>query len=307
MPSPEMKKLYPLTGIVPIVNTPFTEADEIDYESVGRLIAQGIKDGITGCIVPAVASEVSKLSDAERRRFAEEVVQCAASRIKVIVGVSDPDAKRSRGLAEHAVDIGANGVLCSVPFAIIEDKARVKKYFHEVAKAEMPMLMIQDLHWSGYGMALDTIMELWEELDAFRCLKLETVPAGYKITQLKEATKDTMCIGSGWSIPQLIEALDRGVHFVTTTAINKPFIHIFNLHRAGKRQEAIELFDQLLPYLAFTHQHIDISIHFLKRYCKRRGLFSTIRTRQPILPFDSYHERCAAELIERVINIEDSL
>jgi hypothetical protein len=62
-----------------------------------------------------------------------------------------------------------------------------------------------------------------------------------------------------------------------------------------------------VPYLAWAHQHIDISIHFLKRYCKRRSIFSTVNVRQPILPYDEFHECCGAELIEKVIAIEDEL
>ena len=54
------KTLYPLKGIVPIVNTPFTESNIIDYDSVNRLIEQGIKDGIavsyTHLTLPTICS-----------------------------------------------------------------------------------------------------------------------------------------------------------------------------------------------------------------------------------------------------------
>ena len=52
---------------------------------------------------------------------------------------------------------------------IIEDKEQVKAFMHELAEVDLPMLMIQDLHWNGYGMGLDTICELWEEIESFRC------------------------------------------------------------------------------------------------------------------------------------------
>lgn len=302
-----MKTLYPLEGVVPIINTPFTDRDEIDIGSLERLIERGIKDGIVGYIVPAFASEVAKLSAKEREHLAEETIRIVHGRIKVFIGVTDPDPVRSRRLAEHGLGAGADGILCSVPAAISEDKPKVKAYFSEVAKAQMKVFMIQDLSWGGYGMSLDTIMEMWEEIESFRCLKLETVPAGYKMTQIIEASGNTMSIGSGWSLPQLIEAMDRGTHFLTTTAINKPFVHIFRLHRAGKRAEAIALFNTITPYLCFAHQHLDVSIHFLKRYCKRRGLFSTVNVRQPILPYDRYHERCTEELLDLVIAVEDRL
>jgi len=302
-----MKALYPLAGVVPIINTPFTDSNEVDLDSIERLVEQGIRDGIVGCIVPAFASEVMKLTEAERKTLTREVIRCARGRIKVFVGATDPSASRARMFAEDGLAAGADGILCSVPADISSDKARTKAYFGEVARAQMPLFMIQDLSWSGYGMALDTIMEMWEEIEPFRCLKLETVPAGYKMTQLIEASKNTMAIGSGWSLPQLIEALDRGTQFLTTTAINKPFVHIFRLHREGDREAAVRLFNSILPYMAFAHQHLDVSIHFLKRYCRRRGLFATANVREPVLPFDRYHERCSAELIEQVIAIEDEL
>ena len=56
------KTAYPLSGVVPIIHTPSTEDDRIDFPSLERLI----EDGVSGCILPAVASEVSKLSDEER-------------------------------------------------------------------------------------------------------------------------------------------------------------------------------------------------------------------------------------------------
>lgn len=301
------KTTYPFSGVVPIINTPWTDDDRIDFASLERLIERSIEDGISGCIMPAVASEVFKLRDNERTMFVEEVIRIVDGRVHVTAGVSDPDVKRSQRLAEHAVDVGADGVLCAVPMNIIEDKPATKAYFHELAKVDLPMLMIQDLHWNGYGMGLDTITELWEEIDSFRCLKLETVPAGYKMTQIIEATDDLMPIGTGWSLPQLIEALDRGTKFITTTAINRPFVHVLNRYYSGRRRDAIDLFNKTLPYLAWAHQHIDISIHFYKHYCYRRGLFSKTRARDPILPFDKHHVRIANEIIDDLIALEDGL
>ena len=127
------------------------------------------------------------------------------------------------------------------------------------------------------------------------------------MTQIIEATDGMMPVGTGWSLPQLIEALDRRTSFVTTTAINKPFVHIFQHHRAGNREEAGALFKRTLPYLAWAHQHIDISIHFYKLYSHRRGLFTTSRARQPILSFDAYHRRVANEVIDEIIEFEDGL
>ncbi len=301
------KGVYPIRGVFPIINTPWTYKDEIDYESLGRLIEQGISDGINGCIVPAVASEVYKLSEQERNRLVEEVVKFVHGRIQVIVGVSDPDVKRSCNLAEHAITNDVDGILCAVPTEILGNKGSIKDYFLRLNDVGVPMLMIQDLDWNGYGIGLDVITEMWEDIETFRCLKLETVPTGYKMTQIIQATDGLMPIGVGWSLPQLIEALDRGTSFLTTTAVNKPFVHIFQMYETGRRDEAVKLFNRTLPYLAWAHQHIDISVHFYKLYCYRRGIFNTTRSRNPILPFDTYHRQIADEIVDELISIEENL
>ncbi len=302
-----MKQLYPLTGVVPIVNTPFTDGDRLDVASLERLLNEGIADGVSGFIVPAVASEVSKLTPDERRTYVREVLRIVDRRVSVVIGASDPDPAQARALAEDAVSIDADGVLCAVPVPLIEDHDGALAYFREVARPDMPMFMIQDLHWGGYGMARQTLLQLWDELESFRCLKLETVPSGAKTSELIEATDGRLTIGCGWSLPQLIEALDRGTHFTTTTAINRPFVHVFRLHQAGRRDAARELFHRVVPFLAFAHQYVDISIHFYKRYCVRRGLFTTSRVREPIMAFDAHHKRVADELIEMICALEDEL
>ncbi|HOF41275.1 MAG TPA: dihydrodipicolinate synthase family protein, partial [Candidatus Hydrogenedentes bacterium] len=74
-----------------------------------------------------------------------------------------------------------------------------------------------------------------------------------------------------------------------------------------RRAEARRLFEQILPVLAFSNQHLDISIHFFKRLLHAQGVYETARVREPILPFDAAHERIAAELIERALALEDGL
>lgn len=302
-----MKTCYSLHGIVPIINTPFDDRLKLDFFSLERLLEQSIADGIVGCIVPAVASEVNKLSGQERRQLVERVVAIADGRIQVVAGASSENLEEAFNLAEHAVKAGSDGVLCRVPSCLEGDREAIVNYFTRLSEADMEMLMIQDLSWSGYGTGLEVILEMFEKIPAFRCIKIETVPAGLKSTQVLEATEGRLNVSSGWSLPEMIEALDRGIHGFNTTAINKPFVHIYRLHGEGRRDEAIVLFESMLPFLAWAHQDIDISIHFLKRYCQRRGIFSTHNVREPILRYDAYHERCGAELIEKVIAVEDGL
>nr|MDO8111343.1 dihydrodipicolinate synthase family protein [Candidatus Sigynarchaeota archaeon] len=62
-----MKELLGIRGIITVLNTPFTREDAIDVTSLQRNVDEAARAGVAGFLVPAMASEVEKLSDEERR------------------------------------------------------------------------------------------------------------------------------------------------------------------------------------------------------------------------------------------------
>jgi 4-hydroxy-tetrahydrodipicolinate synthase len=89
--------------------------------------------------------------------------------------------------------------------------------------------------------------------------------------------------------------------------MHRLYTRIYQLYASGDREGAMSLFYQLLPVLAFSNQHLDISIHFFKRLLHRQGIYSTPHVRPPILPFDATHARIADELIASVIQLMERL
>jgi 4-hydroxy-tetrahydrodipicolinate synthase len=175
---------------------------------------------------------------------------------------------------------GCDCVLTEVPPKRRGNRDATVEFFESFATLEMPVLMIQDLDWNGYGLELDLIVELFERIEAFRWLKVEVVPAGPKYSAVIEATGGRLHVAGGWASNQLIEALDRGVSAVMPTAMTGLFVRVFEAYRRGDREEAKVWFHRMLPVLAFTRQHLDISIHFHKRLFQHRGIFDTARVRK---------------------------
>ena len=84
------------------------------------------------------------------------------------------------------------------------------------------------------------------------------------------------------------------------TGMHEIYCEIYNRYANGDRIGAQKLFNRLLPVLAFSNQHLDISIHFYKRILWKQGIYSTPNVRPPIFPFDQIHEILADELIALV-------
>ena len=289
-----------IRGIIAAVNTPYREDGSVDVESLRRYVDHYLDCGIEGFLVPAMAAEVWKLSDDERRVIVETVLERVNGRVPIIGGASSEDRASRLANARTLVDLGCEAVLVSIPF---EDHDRFRKDILEVAEVGPRSLVIQDWAFKDFGIPVETIVSLFEEIPCFDHLKVEVVPAGVKYSEVIQATDGKLAVSGGWASTQMIEGLDRGVHAFMSTILPDRYGEVYRLHRKGDREAAKVAFNQLLPIIAFSHQHLDISIHFNKRILWKQGIFQTPLVRDPILPFDDHHLRVADELIEYALSI----
>lgn len=292
-----------LSGIVTVLNTPFTAQDQVDIDSLTANVRVALDAGVSGFLVPAMASEVGKLTRDERREIVRAVVATVGGRVPVIGGASAPTQAERLAYAGDWSRLGCDGVLVSLSYT---DDTSYERDVRELA-ARTPFLMLQDWDFGGYGVPVPLIARLADEVDSFQSIKIEVVPAGAKYTEVLAATGGRLHVAGGWAVMQFIEALDRGVHTIMPTGMHLIYTTLDRLYRQGDRDAAQRLFYRLLPVLAFSNQHLDISIHFFKRLLHREGIYATDRVREPILPFDAYHARIADALIDDVLALTAEL
>ena len=250
-------------GIVPLFETPFLENGAIDYDSLPQLVEYSIQGGVNGLTAPLVASEVQALTQEERAQIVTLAAGTIAGRVPFIVGASSEDPEVCRFFANLAEKVSATGYLVAVPNALYGRTDDLLAYFRSIAAASSAPLVIQDLQWNGPGLDLDTMRRLRDELPTLVGLKIETVPAGAKYTLVREAFGPDFYISGGWAVPQLIEALDRGVDaMIPECALTPVYAAIYRAYASGNRDEAIRIFRELVPVLVFSNQELYHSIAF---------------------------------------------
>jgi len=298
------KQLFPLHGIVTVLNTPFTKDNQIDLNALRQNVNSALDAGVAGFLVPAMAAEVYKLSEVERLKMVETVLDTVGNLVPVIAGAGETDLKKSKRILKSYLDIGCDNVLFQIPF---QNEIQFKNHFMELTELDLKMIMLQDWDASGYGLSDELILDLFENVEVFRCLKIETVPAGVKYSKILELTKGRLNISGGWAVTQMIEGLQRGVHAFMPTGMHYIYTSIYKLFKENKQLEAEALFLKILPILAFSNQHLDISIHFFKQLLFRQGLCPTANVRQPILPFDALHQKISDKHIESILLLEKEI
>src|SRR4051812_37456526 len=102
-------------GIIPAVTTPFTAADEVDVPALKENIEQLVEAGVHGFVATGTMGEAGSLSRSERALVVRSVVEAAAGRVPVTVGVSAGSARQSLGDANDGRGAGAPDVLAPPP------------------------------------------------------------------------------------------------------------------------------------------------------------------------------------------------
>lgn len=115
--------------------TPFTAEGEIDAGALRRNVEITLAlPGVGGLSVHSIHQEFWTLTDAERRRVTEIVLETVAGRKPVIVGVSDTCARNVVEFARHATGCGADAVMVWPPYYGMKTAAGIRTFYEYVAE-----------------------------------------------------------------------------------------------------------------------------------------------------------------------------
>ena len=208
-------------------------------------------------------------------------------------------------LAAMARALHATAMLCQAPDGV--RGAELVALLRELCAVGPPLLMLQDLDFAGPGLPLDDVLRLQHELPAFQGLKIETQLPGPKYTAVLEATQGRLHVSGGWAAAQMLEALHRGVHAFIPTAMDRIYVEVFRRFAGGDAAGARALHAELAPVLAFSNQHIGVSIRFFKHLRHREGIFATPQCRGGVPELDGHQMRELEEQVTRVLGLQDAL
>jgi 4-hydroxy-tetrahydrodipicolinate synthase len=281
-----------LSGVYPIVPTPFTDDGELDLESLARLVAYLLEVGVSGLALLGFLGEVHKLSAAERRRVIEVAVAQAGGRIQVLVGVRALGAADAVEQAQAARDLGADAVFVA-PIDVQDDRSLYSYFSTVAARSPLPVLIHDFPEEFRTKLSPDLIARLGNEVDDIIGIKLEDTPVLVKLSRLLELAP-TMQVLGGLGGMYFVEELRRGsVGIMTGFAFPQLLVDIFRLHGQGRITEAVSLFDAHSSLIRYEFQP-KIGLAFRKYVYKARGIFDSDMIRDPGLRLD---ERSRAELV----------
>lgn len=269
-----------LTGVFPILATPFREDESVDEESLRRMLAFMAGIGVEGVTVLGVLGEANRLDDRERESIVRTAVEEAGGRMAVIVGVSHPGTAATIELGRMAAGLGADALMVAPSAEPVPNDARVAEYFGRVCAATSLPVVLQDHPAStGVHMSVALIARIVADNAAVACVKAEAVPSAPKIEALSAALPRPVPMLTGLGALYGQFDLEKGSSGYNT---GFAFPEVLQAHvsawRAGDRALAWRIWRHFLPLIVFEQQP---GVAVRKEILRRRGLVASGTVRHP--------------------------
>jgi 4-hydroxy-tetrahydrodipicolinate synthase len=276
-------------GIYTILLTPFREDGSLDDDSLRREVEFVIGVGAHGIVTPVNTSEFFLLSDDERRRITEIVVQQARGRVPVVIGVAAPATATAVMLTYHARGAGASGVIAMPPYVVPLGPAGVRDYYGRIAEAadDLPVVLQNVGGQVGVPMRADAIVQLAEAVPSIRYVKEETLPSTHRISELLRVAGDRLeGVFGGSGGRALVDELSRGAcGLMSGCQLVDAQVAVYDYLRAGHLEEARAAFVRQLPAQVLWGS---VGLKVAKEILRRRGVFATTVTRKPDPELDEH-------------------
>jgi 4-hydroxy-tetrahydrodipicolinate synthase len=124
-----------ISGVITAMATPFDADCALDLAAARRLARHLVENGSHGLVVAGTTGESPTLSDEEKLRLLEAVLDEVGDGATVICGTGSNDTRHSAHLTREACRVGAHAVLVVTPYYNKPNRAGLRAHFSTVAEA----------------------------------------------------------------------------------------------------------------------------------------------------------------------------
>lgn len=292
-------KTETMRGVYPILVTPFYEDGRIDEESLRRLVDFNIEAGVHGVGV-ALASEIYKLSEAERDLVTQVVVEQTAGRAKVVINTGAPGTDLAVLYSRRAQELGADALMILPPSFMPAGAAEVIEYYRAISDAVQIPIFLQDVVTSTIPAAL--ALQVAQACEWVQYIKVESAPITAKVADMVKMAGDQLTVFGGAGGGYFIEEMRRGsVGTMPFCSQPEAFVQIWNLYQAGDEEAARHIFNRvLIPISRISGQGAGLFHEIHKELLRHRGIIRTSKVRSPAPSMDELTRRELQQVLDEL-------
>jgi 4-hydroxy-tetrahydrodipicolinate synthase len=284
--------------VFPVAPTVLDDRGALDLAGQKRATDFIIDAGAHGVCILANWSEQFALTDEERERVMDAVLDHVAGRVPVIVTTTHFASQVCVERSRRAQAAGAAMVMVMPPYhgaTIRVPEPGIYDFFKRVSDAVTIPVMIQDAPVSGTPLSAVFLARMAREIENIAYFKIEVPQAAGKLRELIALGGES--IVGPWDGEEgitLLADLDAGATGAMTGAGYPDGIRaIVDPYMAGDREAAAAAYQRWLPLINFENRQCGLIA--AKVLMKEGGIIRSEMTRHPVLPL---HPATRAGLLE---------
>ncbi len=291
---------------MPAVTTKFTAQDELDLEAFETNIRAQLDAGVHGIILGGTLGEASTLTEQEKRRLVRETVGIVAGRVPVIINIAEQSTRSAIEMAGMAEEDGASGLMMLPPMRYRADDRETVTYFKKVAHSTpLPIMIYNNPVDYGIEVTLDMFSELLDSCGNIKAVKESTRDIS-NINRIRNRFGDRLSILCGvdtLALESLLIGADGWVAGLVC-AFPAETVAIYELAKAGRTEEAIEIYRWFLPLL-----ELDINTKLVQniKLAEVATGIGTEQVREPRLPLAGAERERVLGIIDRALKTRPRL
>ena len=291
---------------MPAVTTKFNDADQLDLEAFEMNIRAQLDAGVHGIILGGTLGEASTLTLEEKRILVRKTVSIVDGKVPVIINIAEQSTSSAVEMAKIAEEDGASGLMMLPPMRYKADDRETVTYFRKVAKSTvLPIMIYNNPVDYGIEVTLDMFEELLESCDNIQAVKESTRDIS-NISRIRNRFGDRLAILCGvdtLALESLLIGADGWVAGLVC-AFPAETVAIYELAKAGRVEEAIEIYRWFLPLL-----ELDINTKLVQniKLAEVATGIGTENVREPRLPLAGEERKQVLDIIDRAMKTRPSL
>jgi 4-hydroxy-tetrahydrodipicolinate synthase len=268
-------------GIYPILYAFFDREGRLDRRAMRRQTEACLAAGAHGMAALGLATEVQKLSLAERRDVLRWLTEDVGGRVPVAITVFGNTPEEQIAFVTEAADAGADWVILQPPRQGVTEEAALVRFFSTVmAASPLPVAIQNAPQYLGIGLGDESLHALVERHPNFTLLKGEG--SALQIRETIEAVDGRLAVFNGRGGLELTDNLRAGcAGMIPAPECADVQIRIFELIAAGDEAAAETLYREILPLITFLMQSVDQFLCYGKRLTARRLGLGEVHDRAP--------------------------
>ena len=269
-----------LHGIHAILYALFDGEEKLDRAAMRRQVEICLASGVHGMAALGLATEASKLAEAERMAVMDWVVEDTAGRVPVALTIFGSSVEEQVRQVRHAEAAGADWLILQPPMVGQYSAAEYIRFFGHVAeKTSLPLAIQNAPALMGRGLTAADIRDLVRQHPNIRLVKGEGPVVD--IAHLIEVTEGRLPVFNGRAGLELLENLRIGCRGLILAPDSIDYaVRASEFFCDGWDEHAEEEYRRMLPGVVFTMQGIETLLCYGKRlFGERAGV--TIHDRGP--------------------------